>query len=762
MKLKHILIIVVLSILFGIMYITTSASAQSFGDGNINVLDQWVSSSSPVSNITQRTFGKKIKVTGLTTGLCLSLDSNSLVTTSACSGSGISLPVSYANGGSATTTARGLGNLLYVSPLGGNNQDDTQGFTPAYEGQISASYPGTKAPFLYAGGSTVKGDWYHSINFGNTIGTVGDPVNNDPLANGTVWNLNGGAGSYNATGDTNFGVRNMSANVSNSGTGLCTWPNTITATGSSTDAGLGHAAGACLQHVPTNRQGGLSPGMEMIILNKSATDMRGFGVGSPGLGSLTGANQMIQYNNLINPAFEVPHYQSCVLYPFQTCYSFTVSGITTAPAFGDVYTTSYRGVEYTVMDISGLSGSPKSGTILMVGTSTPPASGTLVASTTPGNSFTTTSGDTSITFSGQTVAQTYADSFKVNPVSGLTTILNASTTGAFSSPVICLGSVCNSIWPAGGSGVVSSGLAKQVPFYAADGTTLTATSSIAIETGAAGGGVWLGSKGDGSHGPRGTVEIFANNGAARLDIAKAFSDSNNGLYAAGKTQDEYLHIGGQEYGTGNGYQCIGFAYNAYSASEYSPASICSHQTSSGGSTLDDLTFFTRNGTGAATPPTNVLTLTSDGKVQPALIAFAVGDSAVCQHSDGSLSVDTGVSSCIVSSKKVKHDIKPVDILSAKERIAKLQAVTFAYNGSNKEDIGLIAEDVAKIDPRYAQYNAKGEPSAINWSAITTDMLTVIQSQQTNGSSTTNVFLWISIIILASSLVIAAGIIKMKK
>lgn len=63
--------------------------AQNFGEGNINTLDQFTSSSSPVSNITQRTYGKAIKITGLSTGLCLMLDSNKILTTTTCgSGSG--------------------------------------------------------------------------------------------------------------------------------------------------------------------------------------------------------------------------------------------------------------------------------------------------------------------------------------------------------------------------------------------------------------------------------------------------------------------------------------------------------------------------------------------------------------------------------------------------------------------------------------------------------------------------------------------------
>lgn len=56
----------------------------AFAQSSIPVLDQFTSTTSPSAAITQRTFGKAIKITGLTTGDCLTLDSNSLLTTTSC------------------------------------------------------------------------------------------------------------------------------------------------------------------------------------------------------------------------------------------------------------------------------------------------------------------------------------------------------------------------------------------------------------------------------------------------------------------------------------------------------------------------------------------------------------------------------------------------------------------------------------------------------------------------------------------------------
>lgn len=112
-----------------------------------------------------------------------------------------------------------------------------------------------------------------------------------------------------------------------------------------------------------------------------------------------------------------------------------------------------------------------------------------------------------------------------------------------------------------------------------------------------------------------------------------------------------------------------------------------------------------------------------------LTAFATGDSALCLRAGGLVTFDSGVSSCIVSSRAVKHDIQNTATKDAVDRVLQLNPVSFEYNGTNKPDLGLIAEDVAAIDPRYAQYSDKtNKPAAINWSAITSDAIKTIQSQ----------------------------------
>jgi hypothetical protein len=65
-----------------------NAMAQTLGgSGTISTLDVWTSTSSPMSAITQRTYGKSVLISGLSTGLCLTLDSNGRITTTSCGSS---------------------------------------------------------------------------------------------------------------------------------------------------------------------------------------------------------------------------------------------------------------------------------------------------------------------------------------------------------------------------------------------------------------------------------------------------------------------------------------------------------------------------------------------------------------------------------------------------------------------------------------------------------------------------------------------------
>lgn len=144
------------------------------------------------------------------------------------------------------------------------------------------------------------------------------------------------------------------------------------------------------------------------------------------------------------------------------------------------------------------------------------------------------------------------------------------------------------------------------------------------------------------------------------------------------------------------------------------------------------------GIGSTTPTAK---LGVQGTVMAQLTTFTSGDGAVCQQGAGGfLTFDAGVSSCTVSSKYVKSGIEQTALGQAMKRIKALTPVSFIYKDTGKPDLGLIAEDSAEVDSRYAQYAEQerddaghhfnvGDPVAINWSAVTADLVKVVQGQQ---------------------------------
>ena len=89
-----------------------------------------------------------------------------------------------------------------------------------------------------------------------------------------------------------------------------------------------------------------------------------------------------------------------------------------------------------------------------------------------------------------------------------------------------------------------------------------------------------------------------------------------------------------------------------------------------------------------------------------------GDVAVFIDSTGQLGTNT-------SSRRFKKDIKPMDQTS--EAVLKLEPVTFHYKDKDREtkglEYGLIAEDVAEVNPDLVVYGDDGQPLTVRYNAI---------------------------------------------
>jgi hypothetical protein len=71
----------------------------------------------------------------------------------------------------------------------------------------------------------------------------------------------------------------------------------------------------------------------------------------------------------------------------------------------------------------------------------------------------------------------------------------------------------------------------------------------------------------------------------------------------------------------------------------------------------------------------------------------------------------------VSSRRFKHDIKPMD--NASEAILALKPVTFRYKGDAKDTLcfGLIAEEVAEVSPDLVVRDKEGKPYTVRYEQL---------------------------------------------
>ena len=78
----------------------------------------------------------------------------------------------------------------------------------------------------------------------------------------------------------------------------------------------------------------------------------------------------------------------------------------------------------------------------------------------------------------------------------------------------------------------------------------------------------------------------------------------------------------------------------------------------------------------------------------------------------------------VSSRRYKHDIKPMD--KASEALYVLKPVSFRYNrqydATQTLAFGLIAEEVAEVYPDLVGRNAEGQPESVRYEQINAMLL----------------------------------------
>lgn len=114
---------------------------------------------------------------------------------------------------------------------------------------------------------------------------------------------------------------------------------------------------------------------------------------------------------------------------------------------------------------------------------------------------------------------------------------------------------------------------------------------------------------------------------------------------------------------------------------------------------------------------------------PASSSAATG--TVCWTTGGALSVDTTLA-CLSSTGKVKKNVKPLDV--GLPEVMALKPISYNLKDEfNPEHlgpmVGLIAEDVQKVDPRLVGLDANGDPRGVRYMQMTAVLVKAIQDQQ---------------------------------
>lgn len=122
-------------------------------------------------------------------------------------------------------------------------------------------------------------------------------------------------------------------------------------------------------------------------------------------------------------------------------------------------------------------------------------------------------------------------------------------------------------------------------------------------------------------------------------------------------------------------------------------------------------------------------------------AASSSDFPVCISPNNEL-VNSGSTSCALSSQFVKHDIKPVSSDTAEYDIAHLQPISYVENGDNIPFYGFIAEQVQAVDPLLTLHAIAtttidghtflpGDPNNVDYPHMTAVIVKYLQDQKLN-------------------------------
>jgi len=181
-----------------------------------------------------------------------------------------------------------------------------------------------------------------------------------------------------------------------------------------------------------------------------------------------------------------------------------------------------------------------------------------------------------------------------------------------------------------------------------------------------------------------------------------------------------------------GGTAAGISFSVQGAGPGSVASIAGVSTGADYSTA--LVFQTRS---ASAVDAEKMRITSAGNVgigttSPAQALEVNGEikvDSLASASSTSLCINANVIASCSSSLRYKEDIR--DATFGLKEIEAMRPVTFKWKNRNEKDFGLIAEEVAKVDPRFVTY-VKGRIEGVKYPQLTAVLIDAIKEMETKS------------------------------
>ena len=247
---------------------------------------------------------------------------------------------------------------------------------------------------------------------------------------------------------------------------------------------------------------------------------------------------------------------------------------------------------------------------------------------------------------------------------------------------------------------------------------------------------------------------FAVSGTGSANILNAFTQFNIGgqkVLSAPSSQNTFVGIGAGQ-GNGSGFSNTAVGSNAGQNNQTGDENSFFGMNAGSATTGNQNTFIGRGAGITNVGGSSNTTLGANANVETAALtnATAIGAGAIVTFSDtiqlgrhtldsvriGRLGSGGSTAVCVNSvngfatcSSSIRYKSNIADFELGMNLIRDLRPVTFTWNSDNKEDLGLVAEEVAAIEPLLVTRNEKGDVEGVKYDRIGVVLLNAVKDLQ---------------------------------